>query len=152
ARYLVGVAARDAQRPILFSLLIIIAAYIPLLTLERVERRLFTPMALTVVYALLGSLLLSLTLIPVLATYLFRSAMRLSRHRPLEWLSAWYGRAVSIVTERAGWVVAGAGLIVACALSLGAFLGTEFLPQLDEGVIWIRANLPAGISLDKSAE
>ena len=109
ARYLVGVAARDAQRPILFSLLIIIAAYIPLLTLERVERRLFTPMALTVVYALLGSLLLSLTLIPVLATYLFRRPVRLYRHRPLEWLSAWYGRAVSAVTDRAGWVAAGAG-------------------------------------------
>src|SRR5262249_6064236 len=87
ARYLVGGAARDAQRPILFSLLIIIAAYIPLLTLERVERRLFTPMALTVVYALLGSLLMSLTLIPVLATYLFRGRMRILRHRPLEWLN-----------------------------------------------------------------
>ncbi|HXJ83569.1 MAG TPA: efflux RND transporter permease subunit, partial [Candidatus Methylomirabilis sp.] len=152
ARYLVGVAARDAQRPILFSLLIIIAAYIPLLTLERVERRLFTPMALTVVYALIGSLLLSLTLVPALATYLFRNRMRVPRHRPLEWLTAWYGRAVGVVTDRAGWVMAGAGLVIAIAVYLGASLGTEFLPQLDEGVIWIRANLPAGISLDKSAE
>ncbi len=152
ARYLVGIAARDAQRPILFSLLIIIAAYIPLLTLERVERRLFTPMALTVVYALLGSLLLSLTLVPVLATYLFGGRVRVLRHRPLEWLSAWYGRAVSAAINRAGWVAAGVGLVVAVALSLGPLLGTEFLPQLDEGVIWIRANLPAGISLDKSAD
>ena len=61
------------ERPIFFSLLIIISAYIPLFTLERVERRLFTPMAFTVCYALLGSMLLALTLIPVLATYLFRN-------------------------------------------------------------------------------
>ena len=152
ARYLVRVAARDAYRPIAFSLFIIIAAYIPLLTLERVERRLFTPMALTVVYALLGSLLLSLTLIPVLATYLFRTRMRVPRHRLLEWVTGWYGRAVTVVTARPGWVVAGAALVVGGALYLGSFLGTEFLPQLDEGVIWIRANLPAGIALDKSAE
>src|SRR5262249_16752877 len=65
-------AALEVERPIFFSLLIIIAAYIPLFTLERVERRLFTPMAFTVCYALLGSMLLALTLIPVLATYLFR--------------------------------------------------------------------------------
>src|SRR5262249_57847534 len=68
----VRAAARDVQRPILFSLLIIIAAYIPLLTLERVERRLFTPMAMTVCFALLGSLLLSLTLVPTVATLIFR--------------------------------------------------------------------------------
>src|SRR5262245_754145 len=151
-RYLVGVAARDAQRPILFSLLIIVAAYIPLLTLERVERRLFTPMALTVVYALVGSLLMSLTLVPVLATYVFRGRTRILRHRPLERLSAWYGRAVNALMDRAGWVALTAGVVVVAALYLGTSLGTEFLPQLDEGVIWIRANLPAGISLDKSAD
>src|SRR2546427_6185883 len=71
-------AALEVERPIFFSLLIIVSAYIPLFTLERVERRLFTPMAYTVCYALLGSMLLALTLIPVLATYLFR-------HTPRTW-------------------------------------------------------------------
>src|SRR5262249_15014321 len=66
-------AALEVEGPIFFSLMIIICAYIPLFTLERVERRLFTPMAFTVCYALLGSMLLALTLIPVLATYIFRS-------------------------------------------------------------------------------
>src|SRR5262249_56893101 len=66
-------AALQVERPIFFSLLILISAYLPLFTLERVERRLFTPMAFTVCAALVGSLLLSLTLIPVLATYLFRN-------------------------------------------------------------------------------
>jgi cobalt-zinc-cadmium resistance protein CzcA len=150
-REAVATAALDVYRPILFSLLIIIAAYIPLLTLERVERRLFTPMALTVCYALLGSLLLSLTLIPALATYLFRGRVRIRRHRVLEAINAAYGRAISTVVDRAPWTVAAAALAVAGSVYLGGGLGTEFLPQLDEGVIWIRANLPAGISLEKSA-
>ena len=151
-REAITTAAVVAQRPILFSLLVIIAAYIPLLTLQRVERRLFTPMALTVCYALLGSLLLSLTLIPALATYLFRGKVRIRHHRPLELVNEWYGRVIARVVDRAAWVVAAAAVVVAFAIYLGSSLGTEFLPQLDEGVIWIRANLPAGISLEKSAE
>ena len=145
-------AAVEAQRPILFSMLVIIAAYIPLLTLQRVERRLFMPMALTVCYALVGSLLLALTLIPALATFLFRGHIRILRHPPLERLNDWYGRAIRSLVDRPGWVVGAAAVVVAGALGLGTTLGTEFLPQLDEGVIWIRANLPAGIALGKSAE
>ena len=148
----VATAALDAWRPILFSMLIIIAAYIPLLTLERVERRLFTPMALTVCYALLGSLLFTLTLIPVLATYLFRRRATVRRHRVLEAITAWYARALACAIDHAAWTVAAAGLLVGGAMYLGGSLGSEFLPQLDEGVIWIRANLPAGISVEKSAE
>ena len=151
-RETIVVAAVEAQRPILFSMLVIIAAYIPLLTLQRVERRLFMPMALTVCYALLGSLLLALTLIPALATFLFRGGIRILRHPPLERLNDWYGRAIRSLVDRAGWVVGAAAVVVAGALGLGTTLGTEFLPQLDEGVIWIRANLPAGIALGKSAE
>jgi heavy metal efflux system protein len=148
----IRLAASDVQRPILFSLLIIVAAYIPLLTLERVERRLFTPMALTVCYALIGSLLASLTLVPALATYLYGDRTRVRRHRVLEWLNARYARATDLAVRFAGVTVVLAGVAVAVALALGTRLGSEFLPQLDEGVIWIRANLPSGISLEKSAE
>src|SRR5262249_2106708 len=137
----VRAAARDVQRPILFSLLIIIAAYIPLLTLERVERRLFTPMAMTVCFALLGSLLLSLTLLPAVATVLFRGRRPAPRHRPLEWLTERYTSLVGRVVAHARLTVAAALTVVAGAVWLGAGLGSEFLPQLDEGVIWIRANL-----------
>lgn len=145
-------AAIDVQRPILFSLMIIIAAYIPLLTLERVERRLFTPMAMTVCFALLGSLLLSLTLVPALASGFFGSGMRIRRHRPLDWLAGRYERVVGAAVRFSLVTVGLAGLVVGGSLVLVARQGTEFLPQLDEGVIWIRANLPAGISLEKSAE
>src|SRR5262245_27448237 len=144
-------AAHEMQRPILFSLVIIVAAYIPLLTLERVERRLFTPMALTVCYALLGSLLMSLTLVPALATWVFGGGVRLRRHIVLECLRAGYLRLLRPAVRVPAITVVVATVLVTAALVLGARLGTEFLPQLDEGVIWIRANLPAGISLEKSA-
>ena len=148
----VRAAAVAVQRPILFSLLIIIAAYIPLLTLERVERRLFTPMALTVCFALLGSLLLCLTLVPVLATFVFRGRTQIRQHRLLDLLTRHY-EAIIHTTVRHAWVtILVAAGVVGGALYLGAHLGTEFLPTLDEGLIWVRATLPSGISLEKSAE
>jgi cobalt-zinc-cadmium resistance protein CzcA len=145
-------AALEVERPIFFSLVIIVSAYIPLFTLERVERRLFTPMAFTVCYALVGSMLLALTLIPVLATYLFRNAPRSWENPAVTWLHARYARLLEATVNRPWRVVAGAGAVVAASVALAALLGTEFLPQLDEGVLWIRANFPAGISLEKSAD
>ncbi len=148
----VRIAALEVERPIFFSLLIIIAAYIPLFTLERVERRLFTPMAFTVCYALLGSMLLALTLIPVLATYLFRNGAKGWDNPVLVWLQKGYAGVLSGVVKRPIPVIAISMIIVFAAFGLGTKLGSEFLPQLDEGVIWVRANLPPGISLTKSAE
>src|SRR5258705_3895206 len=109
-------------------------------------------MAMTVCFALLGSLLLSLTLVPAVATYLFRGTRPMPRHRGLEWLTERYARLVGRAVRHARITVAVAVVIVAGAVWLGAGLGSEFLPQLDEGVIWVRANLPPGISLSKSAE
>jgi len=145
-------AALAVQRPILFSLMIIIAAYIPLLTLERVERRLFTPMALTVVFALVGSLLLCLTLVPVLATFVFRGGTQVKEHRLLDVITRRYEAIVRASMRHAWLTVLVAACVVSGAIYLGTRLGTEFLPTLDEGVIWIAANLPSGISLEKSAE
>jgi heavy metal efflux system protein len=145
-------AALAVQRPIMFSLLIIIAAYIPLLTLERVERRLFTPMAMTVVFALLGALVLALTLVPAVASLLFRIGETARRHVLLDWLNTRYERVIRVTVRHAGWTAVLAASLVLGVLYFGTRLGTEFLPQLDEGVIWIRANLPAGIALPASAD
>jgi len=145
-------AALDVERPIFFSLLIIVSAYIPLFTLERVERRLFTPMAFTVCYALVGSMLIALTLIPVLATYLFRGTPKTWENPVLTWLYARYERALDWSIANPKRVIAMAAAVVVGAALLSLRLGSEFLPQLDEGVLWIRANFPAGISLDKSAQ
>jgi cobalt-zinc-cadmium resistance protein CzcA len=145
-------AALEVERPIFFSLLIIIAAYIPLFTLERVERKLFTPMAFTVSYALLGSMLLALTLIPVVATYLFRNGARSWENPLLPWLSRRYEAALGGALKRPMVVFGISGAVVIASFALAGALGIEFLPSLDEGVIWVRANLPAGISLEKSAD
>src|SRR5262249_34757505 len=107
-------AALAVQRPILFSLLIIIAAYIPLLTLERVERRLFTPLALTVVFALLGALVLALTLVPAVASYLFRTGESARRHVLLDWLNTSYDRVIRVTVRHAGWTA-----VLAASLVLG---------------------------------
>jgi cobalt-zinc-cadmium resistance protein CzcA len=145
-------AALEVERPIFFSLLILISAYLPLFTLERVERRLFTPMAFTVCAALVGSLLLTLTMIPVLATYVFRRGRNGWENPILVWAFRRYRTILERTLPRSGRVAGIAFAVVVAALLIATFLGTEFLPQLDEGVIWIRANLPPGTSLAKSAE
>ena len=144
-------AALEVERPIFFSLLILVAAYLPLFTLERVERRLFTPMAFTVCSALVGSLICALTLVPVLATFLFRHGASPWQNPVMTWLTDGYEWALRKLLRVPVIVALSAAIIIALALTLGTRLGTEFLPQLDEGVIWIRANLPAGTSLEKSA-
>lgn len=145
-------AALDVESPLFFSLVIIISAYLPLFMLERVERRLFTPMAFTVCFALLGAMLIALTLVPVLATLLFRNGAHTWENPLLARLSGLYGKVLQVSLRRAWFVVAVAGVVVIGAFLLGGHLGTEFLPTLDEGTIWIRSNLPPGTSLEKSAQ
>lgn len=145
-------AALEIAQPIFFSLAIIITAYIPLFTMERVERRLFGPMAFTVASALLGSLILSLTLTPALATWGFRRGAKGWENPLLLWAAGRYERLLRATLRHAVLTVSVALGLVAASLLLSRRLGTEFLPQLDEGVIWIRANLPPGISLQKSSE
>ncbi|MGE4222294.1 MAG: efflux RND transporter permease subunit [Vicinamibacterales bacterium] len=144
-------AAMEMQRPVFFSLAIIIAAYLPLFALERVERRLFTPMAYTVCFALFGALLLALTVVPVLAAWVFRHGARTWRNPVLEWLFDRYESAVRWTLVHTRLVIGTASGLVGLAVMVASALGTEFLPQLDEGVIWIRSNLPPGISLEESA-
>ncbi len=152
AAQVVKTAVLDIQRPVFFSMLILVAAYLPLFTLERVERRLFTPMAQTVCAALLGSLLFALLLVPVLSTWLFRRGAGGCPNPLLPTLIRGYEATIRYLLGRPGKVLAATTAVVAVCLALGSRLGTEFLPHLDEGVIWIRAILPPGVSLEKSAE
>jgi cobalt-zinc-cadmium resistance protein CzcA len=152
APQVVQAAALEMAPPIFFSLAIIVAAYIPLFTMQRVERRLFGPMAFTVASALLGSLILSLTLIPALATWLFRRGAKSWENPLLRRLAGRYEQLLRGALRRATLTVSIALVLVVASFLLARALGTEFLPQLDEGVIWIRANLPPGVSLQKSCE
>ena len=97
-------------------------------------------------------MLLALTLIPVLATYLFRNGCKTWDNPVLRWLYNAYEGVLRVTVKRAWLTVAFGAAVVAAAFVLAGQLGSEFLPQLDEGTIWVRANFPAGISLDKSAE
>jgi len=133
-------AAHEVQRPVFYAITIILTAYLPIFTLQQVEGRLFRPMAWTVAFALLGALGFSLVIAPVLASLLFPRRPRV-RHNPiLGWITAGYRRALTW-TVRHHWVmVATAAAAVCCSFWLltGQRIGSEFLPHLDEGAIWLR--------------
>lgn len=146
-------AALDMQRPVFISVLLIMVAFLPLLSLTRIEGLLFRPMAMTILFALIGALVFALILVPVLATFLFRKGYHEWENPLLRWFTPVY---VSLVEKllKARWPVATislAGLVVVL-VQLVPRLGTEFLPYLDEGVIWVRSNFPEGTSLEQSNE
>ena len=142
----------QVARPIFFATLIIIVAYLPLFAFERAEGKLFTPMAYTVSYALLGALLCTLTLIPGLAYTALRLPRTVFHNKPLAWLTARYRSTLGQLLERP-WIAYLIGTVaMACVLILGATAGREFLPELDEGALWLQVQLPAGLSLEKASE
>ncbi len=139
----IRVAAHEVQRPVFFARVIIITSYLPIFTLQRVEGRLFRPMAWTVVFALLGALVFSVLLAPVLASLLFQRQEGERRQRLMAWLLGHYSRALEWSIGHRG-VVAGGGIAVVALtlfLAFGGVIGSEFLPHLDEGAIWARGTL-----------
>jgi cobalt-zinc-cadmium resistance protein CzcA len=136
-------AAHEVQRPVFYAIAIIITAYLPIFTLQRVEGRLFKPMAWTVAFALLGALIFSMLVAPVLSSLMFRENT-LEWHNPvMRLLTRGYRRAVRWAI-RARWLTVSVGAIgLFCAIYLweGGVIGSEFLPHLDEGAIWVRGTL-----------
>jgi cobalt-zinc-cadmium resistance protein CzcA len=136
-------AAHEVQRPVFYAIMIIITAYLPIFTLQRVEGRLFRPMAWTVAFALLGAVIFSMTIAPVLASFLFRKEVREWHNPVLAWLTEQYQRALRRSIHHR-WVMVGVAftaLGVAAYLVLGDVIGSEFLPHLDEGSLWVRGTL-----------
>lgn len=143
-------SALEVGRPIVFGVAIIIAVYLPILTLQGLEGRMFRPMAITVCSALIGALLLSLTAVPVLSSYLMRANDR-EKHSP--WFDAiqrHYGRVLDYAMRHSWKVVALSLMLLAAALGSLFYLGTEFMPRLDEGSILIQTRKLPGISLPES--
>ncbi|MGX2040317.1 efflux RND transporter permease subunit [Methylocaldum sp. MU1018] len=144
--------ASEMGRPILFSKAIIITAFLPIFTFQRVEAKIFSPMAYTLSFALLGSLVVSLTLIPVLLSFLLGKRLE-ERHNPLvHRMETGYRRILERVLKRPKPVIGGALLALALSLGLLHFIGTEFMPKLDEGNIWLTVTLPTPISLNKAKD
>jgi len=142
----------QVARPIFFATLIIITAYLPLFSFERIEKKLFTPMAYTVGYALAGAVLAALALIPGLAYLAFRKPQRPFHNPVLIRLTAWYERTLGRILDRPSLALMPGGALAMLAIVLAVSLGRDFLPYLDEGSLWLQIQLPAGISLPKASE
>jgi heavy metal efflux system protein len=156
---MIGTAAHEVQKPVFFARIIIIVSYLPIFTLQRVEGRLFRPMAWTVAFALLGALLFALLIAPVLCTFLFKDEIKEWRNPVFHWLQENYGRLLEWCFDHLK-LTLGFGLIalaVMMFLGFGGVIGSEFLPHLDEGAIWVRGTLApstgptAGVALSRAA-
>jgi heavy metal efflux system protein len=149
---LVSEAAHEVQRPVFYAIAIIITAYLPIFTLQRVEGRLFRPMAWTVAFALLGALIFSMLIAPVLSTLFFREGVKEWHNPVMAFLTERYRKAVrNAIEHRTLAVGAGvAGLCVAIFLVYSGVIGSEFLPHLDEGAIWVRGTLASSVGPSES--
>jgi len=143
-------AVADVVRPTMFSLMIIIAAYLPIFLLQRVEGRIFAPMANTVVAALVGALLFSITLVPVLATVCYRHPIRHRESPVLRVALRAYRPTLAWALRRPWWVLAGSMCALFAAGATLSQLGSEFLPELNEGSIYATFTLPPDISLNEA--
>ncbi|AQW91651.1 efflux RND transporter permease subunit [Elizabethkingia anophelis] len=142
----------EVAKPIFFSTIIIITAYLPLFAFERVEKKLFTPMAFTVGYALFGALAVALLLIPGLAYVIYRKPQKLYHNKWLEKISVVYGKRIEKIMQAPKKVILPVSIVLATAGVLSYTVGKDFLPELDEGSIWLQVQLPPGISLAKAKE
>jgi cobalt-zinc-cadmium resistance protein CzcA len=134
-------AAHEVQRPVFYSITIIITAYLPIFTLQRVEGRLFRPMAWTVAFALLGAVIFSMTVAPALTSFLFRKGARDWQNPVLVWLTERYRRSLGWTVDHRWSMVAVAIVAVCISGYLLQTVGSEFLPHLDEGALWVRGTL-----------
>ncbi|WP_185204576.1 efflux RND transporter permease subunit [Chryseobacterium sp. C3] len=152
-------AAQEVGREIFFSVTIIILAYMPILLMTRVEGKLFSPMALTLAFAVIGSMLAALTFIPVLISFAYRKSladvnkpMKEHKNFVLDFLTKIYGKTLELFLKSYKKTTIIGFSIVLILILCGIKLGTEFLPTLDEGSIFLRGNFPAGISIQENAK
>jgi cobalt-zinc-cadmium resistance protein CzcA len=145
-------AAKDVDRPIFYAVAVIISGYLPIYALGGPSGKLFHPMAETMSFALIGALILTLTLVPVLASYLFKSGVKETTNRAFEWIKSIYTRQLDWCLDHRRLTLVIAALIFLAAMSLVPFIGGEFMPHLDEGALWVRATMPYTISFEESSK
>lgn len=145
--------AVDVARPTLYAMAIIIAALIPIFSLERVEGRIFRPLAMTYSFALVAALVFALTIVPALLAIALRPKdAELKEPRFVGWLRDRYRRAVALCVDRPWLPLAAGALLFVAAGGVGSQLGTEFLPQLDEGDLVIFVEMPSSVSLEQGQD
>lgn len=143
-------ASKQVALPMFFGVVIITVVYIPILALTGIEGKMFHPMALTVMLALSGALLLTLTLMPVLCSFLLRGPIREGDNRIVQQIKRLYGPSLALALRQRWLVVGGAVLLFAASLGLAARLGAEFVPKLDEGSITSMLYKPVGMSIEEA--
>jgi cobalt-zinc-cadmium resistance protein CzcA len=146
------IAARDVDRPIFYSVAVIIAGYLPIYALTGPAGKLFHPMADTMAFALVGALVFTLTLVPVLASYWFKKGVKEKPNRIFDWVRDGYGKRLQWCLDRPKTTLLVCTLIFGATLFLVPFIGGEFLPHLDEGALWVRATMPYTISFEEAAK
>lgn len=146
-------ASLEVERPVFFSILMIVGAFLPLLTLTHIEGLLFRPMALTILFALFGAMLFAIFVVPALASLLFRNGYKDWENPVLTWLYPRYSVLLEFLL-RFRWRTVGiaVAILVSSLTIILPRLGTEFLPYMDEGVIWVRANFPEGTALQQTSK
>lgn len=143
-------AAREMGRPVFYAVLIIIVVFAPLFSLEGVEGKLFQPMAVSIVLAMLASLFVALIVVPALSTYMFRGGVKHRESPILRPLENWYKGTLNGALQSQKKVVSGAVVLLVVSLLAVPFLGTEFVPELEEGTINLRVTLAPSSSLETS--
>ncbi len=142
----------EVARPVFFSTIIIITAYLPLFAFERIEKKLFTPMAFTMGFALLGALMVALLLIPGLTYIIYRKPQKTYKNEWFNKLTRIFVRHTNKILEKPKKTFLPLAIIVAAAIVMTFTVGKDFLPNLDEGSLWLQVQLPPGITLDKAKE
>lgn len=151
-RKVIAEAAAEVDRPIFYAVAVIVAGFLPIYVLRGPSGKLFEPMADTMIFALIGSLLITLTLIPVLCSWAMRRGIRERRNAAFETVKAAYSRWLDFCLKRP-WLTTGASaVLLGSTLLLVPRIGAEFMPHLDEGALWIRATMPYTISFEESSK
>jgi heavy metal efflux system protein len=145
-------AAAEVDRPLFYSVVVIVVSFLPIYVLSGPSGVLFKPMADTMIFALIGSLIVTLTLLPVLCSWLMRSGVRERRNAVFERIRSSYVRGLDRSLVRPRGTIAVAAALLFASLLLFADVGAEFMPHLDEGALWVRATMPSTISFDESAK
>jgi len=145
-------AASEVDRPIFYAVAVIVVGFLPIYVLSGPSGRLFSPMADTTIFALVGSLLVTLTLIPVLCAWLLRRGVRNRRNAIFDWVRNWYARGLDQCLARPWITTVVSAIVFGLSMLLIPAIGAEFMPKLDEGALWVRATMPYTISFDASSK
>lgn len=150
-RRVITAAAAEVDRPVVYATAVIIAGFLPIYALSGPSGRLFKPMADTTIFALIGALIVTLTVVPVLCAIVLRNGVRERRNGAFEWMLARYRRGLDWSLAHSREVIWGSGAIGVLSIVILSFIGGEFMPKLDEGALWVRATMPYTISFEESS-